>query len=185
MTIYNKETDKQHGYILVDNTPSTSRDSQTVTDIFTITQKIPISGGVIENSTPDLSSVAANVVSTFTVSPPNTVTEEENGNKVSNLQKQLISTVWILDSYEIMDRKVTRAPFLRQLPVKHQLKGVFKAAANKTIKYFSIYDKNGTSAWPVLLLNDNYEEEYAFLGIQCKVLDCFLRSHEHEINEWF
>ena len=83
-----------------------------------------------------------------------------------------------------MDRKVTRAPFLRQLPVKHQLKGVFKAAANKIIKYFSIYDKNGVSAWPVLLLNDNYEEEYAFLGMQCKVLDCFLKSHAHEINEW-
>ena len=48
MSIYNKETDKQHGYILVDNTPSTSRDSQIVTDIFTITQKIPISGDVIE-----------------------------------------------------------------------------------------------------------------------------------------
>ena len=92
MSIYNKETDKQHGYILVDNTPSTSRDSQIVTDIFTITQKIPISGGVIENSAPDLSSVEADVVSTFTVSPPNTVTEEENENKVSNLQKQLIST---------------------------------------------------------------------------------------------
>ena len=52
MSIYNKETDKQHGYILVDNTPSTSRDSQIVTDIFTITQKIPISGGVIENQVP-------------------------------------------------------------------------------------------------------------------------------------
>ena len=26
MSIYNKETDKQHGYILVDNTPSTNRD---------------------------------------------------------------------------------------------------------------------------------------------------------------
>ena len=45
MSIYNKETDKQHGYILVDNTPSTSRDSQIVTDIFTVTQKISISGG--------------------------------------------------------------------------------------------------------------------------------------------
>ena len=82
-----------------------------------------------------------------------------------------------------MDRKVTRALFLRQLPVKHQLKGVFKAATNKTINYFSIYDKNGTSAWPVLLLNDNYEEEFAFLGIQCKELDSFLKSHVHEVNE--
>ena len=58
-----------------------------------------------------------------------------------------------------MGSKVTRAPFLRQLPVKHQLiKSIFKASANKTIKYFFIYDKNGTSAWPVLFLNDNYEE---------------------------
>ena len=83
-----------------------------------------------------------------------------------------------------MDRKVSRAPFLRQLPVKHQLKFVFKAAANKTIKYFSTYDKNGTSAWPVLLLNDNYEEEYAFVGIECKELDSFSRSHVHEVSEW-
>ena len=74
-----------------------------------------------------------------------------------------------------MSRKVTRPPFLRQLPVTHQLGGVLKAAANKTIRYFSIYDRNGTSAWPVLLLNDNYEEEYAFLGIQCKVLRLLLK----------
>ena len=84
----------------------------------------------------------------------------------------------------IMDRKVTRAPFLRELPVRYQLKGVFKAAANKTIKYFSIYNKNGTSAWPVLLLNDNYEEEYAFLSTHCNELDYFLRSHVHEVKEW-
>ena len=82
-----------------------------------------------------------------------------------------------------LPRKLS-APFLRQLPERHQLKGVFKAEANKIVKYFSIYDKNGTSAWPVLLLNDNYEGEYAFLGIQGKILDCFLRSHIHEINEW-
>ena len=118
------------------------------------------------------------------MSPSDTVADEEMGNRVSNLQKQLISTKWISDSFEIMDRIVTRVPFFRQLHVKHQLKGVFKAAANKTIKYFSIYDKNGTSAWPVLLLNDNYEEEYAFVGIQCKELDSFLRSHVHEVNEW-
>ena len=184
MSIYNKETDKQHGYILVDNTPSTRRDSQTITDIFTITQKIPISGGVDENQVPDSSTAAAGIISSLTVSPPNKVVEEENENTVNNLPKQLISTVWILDSYEIMDRKVTRAPFSRQLPVKHQLKGVFKAAANKTIKYFSIYDKNDASAWPVLLLNDKYEEEYAFLSIHCNELDSFLRSHVHEVNEW-
>ena len=58
-----------------------------------------------------------------------------------------------------MDEKVTRAPLLSELPVKYQLKGVFKAAANKAIKFFSIYDKNGTSAWPVVPLNTNYEEE--------------------------
>ena len=67
--------------------------------------------------------------------------------------------------------------------MKHQLKGVFKAAANKIIKYFSIYDKNGTSGWPVLLLNDNCEEEYAFLSIHCNELDSFLRSYVHEVNE--
>ena len=83
-----------------------------------------------------------------------------------------------------MDRKITRAPFLRQFPVKHQLKGVFKSAANKTVKYFSIYDPNGTSAWPLLLLNDNYEEEYAFLSIHCNELDSLLRSHVLEVNEW-
>ena len=37
MSIYNKETDKELGYILVDNTPSTNRDSQIVTDIFNST----------------------------------------------------------------------------------------------------------------------------------------------------
>ena len=143
MGIYNEETDKQHGYISVDNTPSTRRDSQIVTDIFTITQKIPISVVVDENQVPDSSTVAAaDIVSSLTVTPSNKVVKEEKENTVNNLPKQLISTVWILDSYEIMDRKVTRAPFSRQLPVKHQLKGVFKAAANKTIKYFSIYDKN-------------------------------------------
>ena len=184
MSIYNKETDKQHGYILVDNTPSTRRDSQIVTDIFTITQKISISGGVDENQVPDSSTAAAGIISSLTVSPPNKVVEEENENTVNNLPKQLISTVWILDSYDIMDRKVTRAPFLRELPVRYQLKGVFKAAANKTIKYFSIYDKNDASAWPVLLLNDKYEEEYAFLSIHCNELDSFLRSHMHDVKEW-
>ena len=73
MSIYNKETDKQHGYILVDNTPSTRRDSQIVTDIFTITQKIPISGIVDENQVPDSSTVAENIVSNVTVFPPNKV----------------------------------------------------------------------------------------------------------------
>ena len=131
MSIYNKETDKQHGYILVDNTPSTRRDSQIVTDIFTITKKIPMSGSVDENQVPDSSTVAEYVDSSSTVSPPKKVVKEEKENTVNNLSKQLISTVWILDSYEIIDRKVTRAPFSRQLPVKHQLKGVFKAAANK------------------------------------------------------
>ena len=111
MSIYNKETDKQHGYILVDNTPSTRRDSQIVTDIFTITQKIPISGSVDENQVPDSSTVTEYVDSSSTVSPPNKFVKEEKENTVNNLPKQLISTVWILDSYEIMDRKVTRAPF--------------------------------------------------------------------------
>jgi hypothetical protein len=112
MSIYNKETDKQIGYILVDNTPSTGRDSQIVTDIFKITQKIPISGGVDENQVPDSSTVTEYVDSSSTVSPPNKVVKEEKENTVNNLSKQLISTVWILDNYEIMDRKVTRAPFL-------------------------------------------------------------------------
>ena len=76
--------------------------------------------------------------------------------KLAIYKKYLISAVWILDSHDKMDKKITRAPFLSELPVKHQLKGVFKAVANKTIKYFSIYDKNGTSAWPAVLLNDNY-----------------------------
>ena len=184
MSIYNKETDKQHGYILVDNTPSTSRDSQIVTDIFSITQRIPISSSANEIEGFHSSTVADHVFESLNVSPLNTGNEEEKGNKVINFQKQLISVVWILDSHDIMDKKVTRAPFLSELSVKHQLKGIFKAAANKTIRFFSIYDKNGTSAWPVVLLNDNYEEEYAFLGIHCKELDSFLRCHEHEVNEW-
>ena len=45
-SIYNKDNNKQHEYILVDNTPFTNRDSQFVTYYFTITQKIPISFGV-------------------------------------------------------------------------------------------------------------------------------------------
>ena len=69
MSIYNKETEKHRGYILVDNTPSTRRDSQIVTDIFTITQKIPISGGVNENQYPDSSTIAAGIVTSLTVSP--------------------------------------------------------------------------------------------------------------------
>ena len=32
-------------------------------------------------------------------------------------------------------------------------------------------------------INDNYEEEYAFVGIQYKGLDSFLRFHVHEVNE--
>ena len=72
-----------------------------------------------------------------------------------------------------MNIKVAPAPFLRQLPVKHQLNGVFKAAVNKIINFFSIC---------VLLLNDNQEDEYAFLDIDCKQLDIFLRSHVHEVN---
>ena len=83
-----------------------------------------------------------------------------------------------------MSRKVLRPPFLRQLPVTHQLGGVLKAAANKTIRYFSIYDRNGTSAWPAPLLNDNYEEEYAFVGMHCSKLGSPLVSHVHEANEW-
>ena len=43
ISIYNRETDKPLDYILVDNTPSTNRDSQIVTDIFNSAQKIPIS----------------------------------------------------------------------------------------------------------------------------------------------
>ena len=39
MSIYNKETDKQYGYILVDITPYTRRDLPFVSDIFKITQK--------------------------------------------------------------------------------------------------------------------------------------------------
>ena len=59
-----------------------------------------------------------------------------------------------------MDRKVTKDPFLRQFSIKHQLKGVFKAAANKNMKYFSNYDKNG--AWSVVLLNDNLKINMLF-----------------------
>ena len=54
---------------------------------------------------------------------------------ISNLSKEIISIVRILDSYEVMDEKLTRAPSLRQLHVKHQLKGIFKASANMTIEY--------------------------------------------------
>ena len=89
MSIYNKETDKQHGYILVDNTPSTRRDSQIVTDIFTITQKISISGGGDENQVPYSSTAASGIISSLTVSPPNKVVEEENENTVNFLPKQL------------------------------------------------------------------------------------------------
>ena len=85
-----------------------------------------------------MSTVAADAGSNLTVSPHDNIVEEEKGNRVSNLQKQLISTKWILDSYKI-----------------------------------------------ILLLNDNYEEEYAFLGIQCKELDSLLKSHVHEVSEWY
>ena len=76
MSIYNKETDNQHGYILIDNTLSTRRDSQIVTDIFEMTQKILISGDVNENQGSELSKLAADVVSSLTVSPPDTFVEE-------------------------------------------------------------------------------------------------------------
>ena len=102
------------------------------------------------------------VVTILNLSPPKPAIEEEKRNKVSSFPKQLILTVWILDSYEVMDRKVTRAPFLRQLFAKQQLKSVFKAAAKKTIKYFFIYDKISH-----LHLHD-YEEEDDFLGIHFK-----------------
>ena len=95
MSIYNKETDKQHGYILVDNTPSTNRDSQIVTDIFSITQKIPISSSVNKIEGSDSCTLAIDAVTSLNLSPPNTITEEENEEKVSNLPKKLISTVWI------------------------------------------------------------------------------------------
>ena len=49
MTIYNRETDRQHSYIIIDNTPSTSRDSQIVTNIFTKAHKIPFSSDLIKN----------------------------------------------------------------------------------------------------------------------------------------
>ena len=48
ISIYNKETDRPLGYFLVDNTPSTNRDSQIVTDIFNSAQKIPISCDSLE-----------------------------------------------------------------------------------------------------------------------------------------
>ena len=60
----------------------------------------------------------------------------------------------------------------------------YGSPASQTYDKYGKYDKYGTSAWPVLFLNDNYIEEYVFLGIQYEVLDCFLRSHAHEINEW-
>ena len=55
----------------------------------------------IESS--DSSTVAIDAVTSLSLSHPNTITEEKNEDKVSNLPKRLISTVWILDSYEIMD----------------------------------------------------------------------------------
>ena len=78
MSIYNKETDKQHGYNLVDNTPSTNRDSQIVTDIFSITQKIPISSSVNKIEGSDSCTLAIDAVTSLNLSPPNTITEEEN-----------------------------------------------------------------------------------------------------------
>ena len=115
--------------------------------------------------------------------PPDSVFEEDKGNRVSNLKKQISTTAWILDSYEVI-RKLTRAPFLRQLTLNHQLKGFFKAAANKTIKYVFIYITNSTSSWSVPLLHGNYEKEYAFLEIHCKQVDSFLKSHVYEVNAW-
>ena len=79
-----------------------------------------MSGGVNETQGFDSSTVARAVVTSLNLSSPNTVIEEEKRKKVSNFQ----TAVWISESSEIKDRKVTRAPFLRQIPVEHQLNGV-------------------------------------------------------------
>ena len=67
-SIYNKETDKQNGYNLVDNTHSTSRYSQIITDIFTIIKRMPISGSVDEIEGSDSSTLAVDVVISINLS---------------------------------------------------------------------------------------------------------------------
>ena len=56
-------------------------------DIFTNTQRIPISDAVDENQGSDLSTAAADVGSILTVSTPDTVVGEEKGRKGQQLAK--------------------------------------------------------------------------------------------------
>ena len=83
-----------------------------------------------------------------------------------------------------MERKMKGATSLQELPDKYQLKGVFKAAANSRIKYFSVYDKNGMSSWPTVVSNDVHEDEYIFLSLNCNYLDIFLKAHVDEVESW-
>ena len=61
-------------------------ETQIVTDIFTITQKISISGGVDENQVPDSSTAAAGIIPSLTVSPLNKVDEEETKTQSTTCQ---------------------------------------------------------------------------------------------------
>ena len=74
------------------------------------------------------------------------VLKEDQANRVIKTSKKLISTKWILHNYEKINRKITKASFLIQLPVNYQLKAVFKETAKK--KYLSFYARNGASVWP-------------------------------------
>ena len=119
ISICNKETNKLHGYILVDNTPSTYRDSKIVTDIFNFTQKIPISCDSYESQGFDSSNVLVYSLTSSTIFPTvnfDAVFEEDKENRAISTSKRLISVVWILDSYGNIDREIARAPFLEQLP---------------------------------------------------------------------
>ena len=94
------------------NTPFTSKDySQFVKDVSHIIQKIQIYIGVNEIRVSDSSTVvAADVLTSSTMSLCENDDEEEKGNKVTIFLKQLISALLILISYEIVDRNVARAP---------------------------------------------------------------------------
>ena len=94
------------------NTPFTSKDySQFVTDFSHIIQKIQIYIGVNEIRVSDSSTVvAADVLTSSTMSLCENADEEEKGNKVTIFLKLLISALLILISYEIVDRNVARAP---------------------------------------------------------------------------
>ena len=160
--INNRETDKQHSYIIIDNTPSTSRDSQIVTNIFTKAHKIPFLSDLIKNQSLEFSmEVTSDNLQWIPgghdyQDPPQIIGSTEATKCKSFLP------VWILDSYEVMERKMKGATSLQELPDKYQLKGVFKAAANSRIKYLSVYDKNGMPSWPTIVSNHLHEDEDLF-----------------------